>query len=92
MTSTNATSELHRILGERLEGGGTWAWAYADVSGNVEDPRRQAALKLRSVEETLRAQGAGDVVVDLVAAEFEQEPASRRPSPGTSSCTTTRSC
>lgn len=74
MTSTNATSELHRILGERLEGGGTWAWAYADVSGNVEDPRRQAALKLRGVEETLRAQGAGDVAVDLVAAEFEQEP------------------
>lgn len=74
MTSTNATSELHRILGERLEGDGTWAWAYADVSGNVEDPRRQAALKLRGVEETLRAQGAGDVAVDLVAAEFEQEP------------------
>lgn len=74
MTSTNATSELHRILGERLEGGGTWAWAYADVSGNVEDPRRQAALKLRAVEEALRAQGADDGVVDLVAAEFEQEP------------------
>ncbi|ROP74861.1 Vms1/Ankzf1 family peptidyl-tRNA hydrolase [Curtobacterium sp. PhB115] len=74
MTSTNATSELHRILGERLEGGGTWAWAYADVSGNVEDPRRQAALKLRAVEESLRAQGATDDVVDLVAAEFEQEP------------------
>ncbi|MDT0234118.1 hypothetical protein [Curtobacterium sp. BRB10] len=74
MTSTNATSELHRILGERLEGGGTWAWAYADVSGNVEDPRRQAALRLRGIEETLRAQGASDAVVDLVAAEFEQEP------------------
>lgn len=74
MTSTNATSELHRILGERLEAGGTWAWAYADVSGNVEDPRRQAALKLRAVEEALRAQGAGDAVVELVAAEFEQEP------------------
>ncbi|WIE72631.1 hypothetical protein [Curtobacterium sp. MCJR17_020] len=74
MTSTNATSELHRILGERLEGGGTWAWAYADVSGNVEDPRRQAALKLRGVEEGLRAQGASDEVVDAVAGEFEQEP------------------
>ncbi len=74
MTSTNATSELHRILGERLEGGGTWAWAYADVSGNVEDPRRQAALKLRGVEEGLRAQGASDEVVDAVATEFEQEP------------------
>ncbi len=74
MTSTNATSELHRILGERLEGGGTWAWAYGDVSGNVEDPRRQAALRLRGIEETLRAQGASDAVVDLVAAEFEQEP------------------
>lgn len=74
MTSTNATSELHEILGQRLEGDGTWAWAYADVSGNVEDPRRQAALKLRAVEEALRAQGATDDVVDLVAGEFEQEP------------------
>lgn len=74
MTSTNATSELHEILGQRLEGDGTWAWAYADVSGNVEDPRRQAALKLRGVEEALRAQGATDDVVDLVAGEFEQEP------------------
>ncbi|AOX65334.1 hypothetical protein BJK06_05860 [Curtobacterium sp. BH-2-1-1] len=74
MTSTNATSELHGILGQRLEGGGTWAWAYADVSGKVEDPRRQAALKLRVVEEALRAQGATDDVVDLVAGEFEQEP------------------
>ncbi|WIE65312.1 hypothetical protein DEI99_001935 [Curtobacterium sp. MCLR17_036] len=73
MTSTNATSELHRILGERLEHGGTWAWAYADASGNVEDPRRQAALRLRAVEEALRAQGATDDVVDTVAAEFEQE-------------------
>jgi len=74
MTSTNATSELHGILGERLEGGGTWAWAYADVSGNVEDPRRQAALKLRAVEEALRAQGASADVVDTIAGEFEQEP------------------
>ncbi|WP_144709939.1 Vms1/Ankzf1 family peptidyl-tRNA hydrolase [Curtobacterium pusillum] len=74
MTSTNATSELHGILGQRLEGGGTWAWAYADVSGNVEDPRRQAALKLRAVETALRGQGAADDVVDLIAGEFEQEP------------------
>ncbi len=74
MTSTNATSELHGILGDRLEGGGTWAWAYADVSGNVEDPRRQAALKLRAVEESLRAQGASAEVVDTIAGEFEQEP------------------
>ncbi|MFJ4221484.1 hypothetical protein [Curtobacterium luteum] len=73
MTSTNATSELHEILGQRLEGGGTWAWAYADVSGNVEDPRRQAALRLRAVEESLRAQEASDAVVDAIAAEFEQE-------------------
>ncbi|MBT2502615.1 hypothetical protein [Curtobacterium sp. ISL-83] len=74
MTSTNATSELHEILGQRLEGGGTWAWAYVDVSGNVEDPRRQAALKLRAVEGALRDQGASADVVDLVAGEFEQEP------------------
>jgi hypothetical protein len=74
MTSTNATSELHQILGQRLEGGGTWAWVYADVSGNVEDPRRQAALKLRAVEAALRGQGATDEVVDLIAGEFEQEP------------------
>lgn len=74
MTTTNATSELRRVLGERLEGGGTWAWAYADVSGNVEDPRRQAALKLRAVEESLRAQGASAEVVDTIAGEFEQEP------------------
>lgn len=74
MTSTNATSELHAILGQRLEGGGTWAWAYADVSGNVEDPRRQAALRLRGVEEALRTQGAPEDVVATVATEFEQEP------------------
>lgn len=79
MTSTNATSELHAILGQRLEGGGTWAWAYADVSGNVEDPRRQAALRLRGIEEALRAQGASDDVVALVAEEFEQEPGVRSP-------------
>jgi len=74
MTSTNVTNELHRILGQRLEGGGTWAWAYVDASGNVEDPRRQAALKLRGVEEALRAQGSDLDAVDVIAGELENSP------------------
>ncbi|QSB24045.1 baeRF2 domain-containing protein [Curtobacterium sp. 24E2] len=74
MTSTNVTNELHRILGQRLEAGGTWAWAYVDASGNVEDPRRQAALKLRGVEETLRAQGSDLAAVDVIAGELEDSP------------------
>lgn len=74
MTSTNATTELHRILDGRLEGDGTWAWAYVDASGNVEDPRRQASLKLRAVEESLRAQGVGGDAVDLIAGELEETP------------------
>ncbi len=81
-----------RDPGGRLEVGGTWAWAYADVSGNVEDPRRQAALKLRAVEESLRAPGR----------ECRGRRHDRRrvragagvPSPvtGTCSCTTASSC
>lgn len=74
MTSTNVTNELHRILGQRLEAGGTWAWAYVDASGNVEDPRRQAALKLRGVEDTLRAQGSDLAAVDVIAGELEDSP------------------
>ncbi|MFJ3384462.1 MULTISPECIES: Vms1/Ankzf1 family peptidyl-tRNA hydrolase [unclassified Curtobacterium] len=74
MTSTNVTNELHRVLGQRLEGGGTWAWAYVDASANVEDPRRQAALKLRAVEEALRAQGSDLDAVDVIAGELEDTP------------------
>lgn len=74
MTSTNATNELHRTLGQRLERGGTWAWAYVDASGNVEDPRRQAALKVRGVEESLRASGSDTAAVDVIAGELEDTP------------------
>lgn len=74
MTSTNATNELHRTLGQRLERGGTWAWAYVDASGNVEDPRRQAALKVRGAEESLRDSGSDTAAVDVIAGELEDTP------------------
>lgn len=74
MTSSNATKELHRTLGERLEGDGDWTWAYVDASFDVEDPRRQAALKLRAVEDALRADGADEEAIDIIAGELEEMP------------------
>jgi hypothetical protein len=72
--TTNEQTAAGRMLGEQLREAGDWSWAYVDVSGDREDPRRLAALQRRAVEDALTAAGAGEDVVQSVRAELDAAP------------------
>ena len=46
--------------------GGSWSWAYLDVSGDVADPRGMASERRRSVRDELEAAGAPASDVDAI--------------------------
>jgi len=57
-----------------LREGGVTTWAYLDVSGDVEDPRRMAEHRRRTLREALAKAGAPGADIDAIDGVVADEP------------------